>query len=250
MLKSLKLNKFQEISHCFFNRNGGYSNGIYKSLNCGIGSKDKKTNILKNLKKVKEIINCDVNKLILLNQVHSSNIYFVSKPNKKKLIGDGLITYKSGLALGILTADCAPVFIYDKRKKIIGAAHAGWRGAYKLIVIKLIKKFINTGSKKKDLVAVVGPCISQKNYEVKNNFRKKFLKQNPKNRLHFKIKNNKIYFSLSKYIKKQILDMGISKIDVINKDTFDKRNQYFSSRRSLCEKSNDYGRNISIIMIK
>ena len=98
MLKSLKLNKFQEISHCFFNRNGGYSNGIYKSLNCGIGSKDKKTNILKNLKKVKEIINCDVNKLILLNQVHSSKIYFVSKPNKKKLIGDGLITYKSGLA--------------------------------------------------------------------------------------------------------------------------------------------------------
>ena len=121
--------------------------------------------------------------------------------------------------------------------------------AYKLIVIKLIKKFINTGSKKKDLVAVVGPCISQKNYEVKNNFRKKFLKQNPKNRLHFKIKNNKIYFSLSKYIKKQILDMGISKIDVINKDTFDKRNQYFSSRRSLAEKSNAYGRNISIIMI-
>ena len=250
MLKSVKLKKFQEISHCFFNRNGGYSSGIYKSLNCGFGSKDKKNNILKNINKVKEIINCDFNKLILLNQVHSNRIYCINKPSKKKLIGDALITCKSGLALGILTADCAPVFIYDKRKKIIGAAHAGWRGAYKHIIIKIIKKFINTGSKKKDLIAVIGPCISQENYEVKNNFKKKFLKQNPKNRLHFKLKKNKIYFSLSKYIKKQILDMGISKIDVINKDTFDKRNQYFSSRRSLSEKNNDYGRNISIIMIK
>ena len=106
------------------------------------------------------------------------------------------------------------------------------------------------GSKKNDIIAVIGPCISQRNYEVGKEFKYKFIRKNKKNLIFFKLKNRKIYFNLKKFIYYQLISFGISKIDVINKDTFDKRNQYFSSRRSLCEKSNEYGRNISIIMIK
>ena len=132
MIKSKKLKKFNNIKHGFFNNKGGVSSGIYKSLNCGIGSDDNKKDVLKNLKIVSEKIDIK-KKLILLNQLHSNKIYFVNKIPKKKLSGDGLISNARNIAIGILTADCAPIFFFDPKKNIIGAAHAGWKGAYKNI---------------------------------------------------------------------------------------------------------------------
>ena len=249
MIKSKKLKKFNNIKHGFFNNKGGVSSGIYKSLNCGIGSDDNKKDVLKNLKIVSEKI--DINeKLILLNQLHSNKIYFVNKIPKKKLSGDGLISNARNIAIGILTADCAPIFFFDPKKNIIGAAHAGWKGAYKKIGKKMINYFIRKGSKLNNIFAVIGPCISQKNYEIKNDFKKKFLKQNPKNEKHFKIIKNKIYFDLKGYIFRQLKNAGINNIEIIKKDTFNPKNNFFSARRSLKKKINDYGRNISIIMIK
>ena len=127
MIKSKKLLKFQEIKHGFFNKEGGKSKGIYKSLNCGIGSFDKKKNVRNNLKIVCKKISCSSKKLILLNQIHSNKFYFIGKNfkfKKKKLIGDALITNVKNIAIGVLTADCVPVLIYDKNLKIISAIHA------------------------------------------------------------------------------------------------------------------------------
>ena len=249
MIQSKKLQKFNNINHGFFNRLGGVSSGIYKSLNCGIGSKDKKKNIIKNLNIVTKKVGAE-KKIILLYQIHSNKIHYVKKVSKKKLLGDGLITNKKGIAIGILTADCAPILFFDHRKNIIGAVHSGWKGAYKKIVLKMVNSFKKRGSRLSDIFAVIGPCISQNNYEVKKDFKSKFLKQNPKNKNYFKFTKNKIYFDLKGYILRQLKTAGINNTEIIKKDTFDPKNKFFSARRSLKKKVNDYGRNISIIMIK
>jgi polyphenol oxidase len=252
LIKSKKLSKFQEIKHGFFNKYGGKSEGIYKSLNCGIGSSDTKKNVRNNLKIVCKKINCSSKKLILLNQIHSNKFYFISKNfkfNKRKLKGDALITNVKNIAIAVLTADCVPILIYDKNLKIISVIHAGWKGVYIGIIRKVIKFLIKNGSNAKDLIAAIGPSISQKNYEIQKDFKDKFLKKNKLNKKFFKIIKNKTYFSLNKCIYSELKKLGVNNLEVINKDTFDPKNNFFSARRSILNKENDYGRNISIIMI-
>ena len=249
MIKSKKLSRYRIISHGFFDRRGGVSKGIYKSLNCGLGSKDKIEDVKKNLKIVSKKIGFKISNLILLNQVHSNKFFIINNVSKKKLRGDGAITSRKNIALGILTADCAPILIFDFRKKIIAAVHAGWRGAYKKIVIKIIKKLISLGSKKQNIIIAIGPCIDQKNYEVQYDFKKKFLNQEKKNKKYFKNVRKKIYFSLRDYLKGQLEDIGIKNIEIIKKNTYNRKNNFYSSRRSK-KNNHDYGRNISVIMIK
>ncbi len=250
MIKSKFIGKYNSISHGFFNRLGGYSNGIYESLNCGMGSNDNRKNINKNIIKVCKKIKCKKNKLVLLNQVHGNKVHSLNKIPKNKLKGDALITSKNNLALGILTADCAPIFIFDPYKKIIAAIHAGWKSAYKKIIYQTINKFKKKGSNSRNLIAVIGPCISKNSYEVKKDFLKKFLIRNKKNSRFFIFKKKKIFFTLNGYIKNQLKEAGVDKIEVINKDTYLEKNNFFSARKSLKKKCYDYGRNISIIMIK
>ena len=141
------------------------------------------------------------------------------------------------------------MLIYDKNRKIISAIHAGWKGIYKGIVRKVIKFLLKSGSESKNLVATIGPCISQKSYEIKKDFNTKFLRQSKKNEIFFKKIKNKTYFGLNKYVYYQLKSLGLNKIDIINKDTYIAKNNFFSARRSIHKKQNDYGRNISIIMI-
>ena len=250
MIQSKLIKNFKNISHGFFNSQGGYSKGIYKSLNCGIGSKDKKINVKKNIKKVCKKIGCSEKNLILLNQKHSNKVRFIYKNPKKKLEGDSSITNKKNIALGILTADCAPVFLYDVENKFISAIHAGWKGAYKNIISKTINSLKIKGCKTSNLIAVIGPCISKKSYEIKNDFFKRFLKNNKNNKRFFLVKNKKKFFSLNEYIMTELMKNGVKNIEIIKKDTYLNKNNFFSARRSLKKKFNDYGRNISIIMIK
>ena len=250
MIRSKKLIKFKNLSHGFFNKIGGKSGGIYKSLNCGLGSKDKKDNVLKNLKIVKKKIGCKKNNLVLLHQIHSKKFHSIKKIPNKKLIGDGLVTQKKNLALSILTADCAPILIYDSKTKMIGAVHAGWKGAYKKIMIKILKYFFSKGSKNKNIIVIIGPCIAQENYEIKNDFLRKFINQDKNNKIYFKKIKKKTFFSLKDYLKDQIRSLGVSNIETINMDTYNIKNNFFSSRRSLHNNSDDYGRNITTIMIK
>ena len=145
MISSKKLEKFKNIKHGFFNRNGGRSTGVYKSLNCGIDSSDKKKNVLENLKIVCKKINCSPKKLVLLHQAHSNKFSFIDEKYKfanKKIKADALITKNKNVAIGVLTADCIPILIYDQKLQIISAIHAGWKGAYKGIIKKVDQGFV------------------------------------------------------------------------------------------------------------
>ena len=139
---SKNLKKFKNIKHCFFSRKGGFSSGIYKSLNCGRGSNDKKRNINKNLGRVSKKMNVKKNHLILMHQTHSNKVIEVKKNNYKnrKIFSDAMITKVKGLALGVVTADCVPILLYDVKNDIIGCIHAGWRGAFLEIIKKTIIK--------------------------------------------------------------------------------------------------------------
>ena len=232
---------------------GGKSTGIFKSLNCGPGSSDKKKDILKNLKIVCNKIKTKSKKIVLLNQVHSNKLHYINKDSKlinNKIIGDALVTSKKNMPIAVLTADCAPILMYDERNKMIAAIHAGWKGAYKDIVKKVIKFMIKKGCTSQNITAVIGPCISGNSYQVKKDFIKKFLKKDKKNKVFFKVTRDKNYFNLNKYIYYQLKSLNIDKIDIINKDTFIAKNNFFSARRSTGLKECDYGRNISVIMIK
>ncbi len=251
MITSKKLNKLNGISHGFFNRYGGKSKGIYKSLNCGPGSNDKRINIYENLKIVKSKINKDCKNIILLNQIHSNKFIYINKNymKKRKFKADAIITNQKKLPIGVLTADCVPILICDKKKNIIAAIHAGWKGAYKNILTRVVKFMLKKNCHIKDMHVAIGPCISQKNYNVKEDFFKKFIKKDKKNSKFFKKRKNLLYFDLPGYIISQLKIMKISNIDHINIDTFEYKNNYFSARRSIRLKHDDYGRNISIIMI-
>ena len=252
MIKSKKLSKFKSIEHAFFSRLGGKSTGIFKSLNCGMGSFDNKKNILKNLEIVSKKIKAKTKKIVLLNQIHSNKFHYInksSKVNNRKFIGDALVTNKKNIPIAVLTADCAPILIYDESKEMIAAIHAGWKGAHKDIVKKVVKFMIKKGCSSKNIVAAIGPCISGNSYQVKEDFIKKFIKKDKKNIIFFKKTKSKNYFNLNKYIHFQLKSLNIKKIDVINKDTFNTKNNFFSARRSISRNESDYGRNISIIMI-
>ena len=249
MFYSKKLRKFKEIKHCFFSRKGGFSKGMYKSLNCGRGSNDNEKTIQKNLNNVSRKMRIKSDHLILMHQTHSNKVLEINKTNfRKKVYSDSIITRMSGIALGVVTADCVPILVFDRKNKIIGCIHAGWKGAINGIIKNTISKMkkINLDN---ELYASVGPCIGKKNYEVDIDFFKKFLSKSEKNRRYFDKKNNKKkLFNLRKFVSDKLLEMNV-KIDHINRDTFKETNLFFSYRRSTFLKQKDYGRCISVIKL-
>mgnify|MGYP001295527733 CR=1 FL=1 len=252
MIISNKLKRQKKICHGFFNRNGGKSSGIYKSLNCGPGSNDKKSDIIKNLRIVKNKLSKNSKNIFLLHQVHSNKFIFIDKNfkfGKKKIKADAVITNQKKIPIAVLTADCVPILLYDNKKNMIAAIHSGWKGAFKGIIKNVINFMFKKGCKKENILAAVGPCIGRNNYNVRDDFRKKFLKKEKKNRVFFSQKKNLIYFDLPGYVKSQLKLNKITNIDMKNSDTFDRKNNFFSARRALKSKHDDYGRNISIIMI-
>ena len=251
MIKSKKLSRIKDLKHGFFNSVGGKSKNIYKSLNCGPGSKDNKLNIKKNLQIVRKNISKKAKNIFLLHQFHSNKFIYIDDKydNKKKPKADAVITSQKYLPIAVLTADCAPILIYDSKMKMVAAIHAGWRGAYKGIIKRVVKFMIKKGCTPKNITAAIGPSISGKNYEVRDDFLRRFIKKDKKNIIFFKKTKNKNYFDLNKYIYFQLKSINIKKIDTINKDTFIVKNNFFSARRSFSLNETDYGRNISIIMI-
>ena len=252
MITSKKLLKQKGVIHGFFNRTGGKSTGIYKSLNCGPGSKDVTKKVNKNLKIVKDKISKKSKNIFLMHQIHSNKVIFIDKHfkfNKKNKTADAVITSQKKIPLAILTADCAPIFLYDKKKNMVAAIHAGWKGAFKGIIKKVIKFMLKKGCEEKNMIAAIGPCIQEKSYNVKKDFLKRFIEKDKKNKIFFKSTKNMIYFNLTNFVKSQLKFNKITNIEAIKIDTFDKKNNFFSARRSLRLKHDDYGRNISIIMI-
>ena len=252
MFYSSVLKKFTNIKHCFFSRKNGVSKGVYESLNCGQGSEDKNEDVLKNLEIVCKNIGCENESLITLNQVHSNKVvYFENKMAvKNKLLGDAIVSKVKNTAIGILTADCVPILLYDPVKKIIGCVHSGWKGAFNGVIKNTIRKFNDLNSKSSDLIAVVGPCINKKNYEVKNDFYDKFISKEDKNKKFFYKKNKEKYiFDLRGYVNNEILNLNVQNIENIDLDTFSRNKLFYSYRRSCLNKEKDYGRCISVILM-
>jgi len=252
MFFSSKLNKFKNLKHCFFSRKNGVSKGYYESLNCGLGSNDKKKNVLKNLELVSRKISCDKKFLITLNQKHTNQViqFKDRKSVKNKLTGDAIVCEVKNVAVGVLTADCVPILFYDDKRKVIGCAHAGWKGALNGIIKNTVKKFNELNSNNEDLIAVIGPCIDKKSYEVKNDFFKKFVLENKNNEIFFKkVGGEKYLFDLRGFINKEVSNLNIKNIENIELDTFSQKELFYSYRRSSFNKEEDYGRCISVILM-
>ena len=250
MFYSKKFKKFKDIDHCFFSRKDGFSKGIYQSLNCGKGSKDKKKNVYKNLSFVSKKMNLSLSNLLMMHQTHSNKVIIITKKNKnfKNFNSDALITKLKGVALGVVTADCVPIILYDIKNQIIGCIHAGWKGSFSGIIENTIKKFkkLNT---KNNIFASVGPCIGKKSYEVDIDFYKRFVSKSKKNSIYFYKKNvNKKLFNLRKYVSDELERLNV-KVDHVNHDTFAKKKNFFSFRRSQKLQEKDYGRCISVISL-
>ena len=250
MYYSRKFKEFKNIKHCFFSRKGGFSKGIYHSLNCGKGSKDKKKNVYNNLDLVSKKMKINLKKLFLMHQTHSNKAIIINKRNKnlKRFNSDALITKEKDVSLGVVTADCVPIILYDIKNQIIGCIHAGWKGALSGIVENTIKKFRKLNSKNK-IFASIGPCIGKKSYEVDEDFYKKFMLKSKKNRIYFSKKGSiKKLFNLRKFVNDKLTKLNI-RVDHVDRDTFKEKSNFFSYRISQKSQEKDYGRCISVISL-
>lgn len=233
--------------HGFFGREGGVSDGIYASLNCGPGSNDAPETVQQNRKIV--IDNIGAESLVTAHQTHSEIAVIVNGPMDHLPQADALVTSQPGVALGILTADCAPILLQDNDKGVIGAAHAGWRGARFGIIGSVIRAMENIGAV--DISAAIGPCISQDSYEVSKDFFEVFASEYAENNEFFKPaeKEGHLMFDLQDYVKMKLEKHGIKDISVIDEDTLSQPEKFFSYRASQKNGHEDYGRQISVICL-
>ena len=232
--------------HGFFTRNGGVSKGDYASLNCGFGSGEDREIVQKNRDIVLNALGGT--KLITAYQTHSDICHIITG-NEEKLEGDALVTTKPGIALGILTADCGPILFEDRKAGVIGAAHAGWKGARFGIIGSTIRAMENLGAT--EISAVLGPCIHKQNYEVKEDFLQVFATEGAQNGLFFtkSDKSGHFQFDLPAYIEMKLKKNGIEDISIMNEDTYSQPEKFYSFRRGTHEGKQEYGRLISAICL-
>jgi len=254
VITSKKKFKNPNIIHGFFTRKGGESKGMYSSLNCSLRSKDNFLHVNNNRKNAMEFLSLQTNMLLTPNQVHGKRVLVLKKKwrSHSDPKADAIVTKKSGLVLGILTADCAPVILCDEKAKVIGIAHAGWKGVFLGVLESAVNKMENIGAKRSNIKAIIGPCISKKFYEVGNDLFQKFVKKNPKNKSFFTVskKHSRYMFDLVGCICEILKKLNIGNVENLSLDTFSNPKKFFSYRRSIRKKENDFGRNLSVITLK
>ncbi len=240
------------IVHGFFNRVGGVSAGIYEGLNVGSGSHDNPEHVQQNRDRVASYLGVKPDHLITVHQVHSADVVTVTEPLvSPRPKADAMVTNVPGLALGALTADCGPILFADHQAGVIGAAHAGWRGALNGVLENTIEAMINLGAVRENIVAVLGPCIGPQNYEVGSEFREQFLLKNPKYSEYFSPsdKSGHYMFDLWNFILDRLKLTGV-KADSLAQCTYANEQLFFSYRRTTHRGEPDYGRQIAAIAIK
>jgi YfiH family protein len=245
--------KLRGIAHGFFTRQGGHSSGIFASLNCGMGSGDARDLVEMNRAAVAGMLGVAPERLLSAYQVHSPEALVVSEPwaGDDRPRVDALVTKVPQLAIGILTADCGPVLFADPEAKVIGAAHAGWKGALGGVTTRTIEVMEEQGAKRQNIIAVIGPMISQAAYEVGPEFPARFTDADAANRRHFKpsARPGHSMFDLPGYLVERLRADGVGKVADLRLCTFSDEERFFSYRRSTHRNERDYGRLISAISL-
>jgi YfiH family protein len=242
------------IAHGFFSRKGGVSTGLYESLNCGPGSSDDPQAVAENRRQVAAALMPQDARLVSLSQIHSAIVHTLPAWEDRPE-GDAMVTATPGLALGILTADCAPVLLADPKAKVIGAAHAGWKGALGKdghgVLEATLDAMEKLGALRDRIHAVIGPCISQSNYEVGWDFRDRFLESGLKHRRFFvpSEKEGHYRFDLPGYAAYRLTQAGTGSVASLGVCTYPPENGFFSFRRTTHARESDYGRQISAIVL-
>ncbi len=253
MVEAQALSQIPDIRHGFFDRSGGTSHGLYSSLNCGLGSGDDKDIVLNNRATVAAHLKLAPPQLITTYQHHSADVITVTNPWSiaDAPMADGMVTNVSNIGLGLLTADCAPVLFADTKSRVIGAAHAGWRGAVAGVTDNIITAMENLGSRRSEIIAVIGPAISQGAYEVGPEFIENFLEQDPAHRQFFtaSTREKHFMFDLPGYLTQRLERANISAVNCVEKCTYAHEDQFFSYRRATHRNEDDYGRQISVITL-
>ena len=240
------------ISHGFFGRGGGVSTGKYSSLNTGRGSDDNLADVEENRVRVAQAIGTTGENLLSNHQIHSTNIVIAKTPWDKNTQprADGIVTNVAGLAISALSADCAPILFADTEAGVIGAAHAGWRGALAGVTDETIKAIVSLGAQRENITAAVGPCIGPQHFEVGPEFVDEFISENPANAKLFRSgKGDRSYFDIKTYLVRKLLAAGIGQAGALPDCTYAQSDEYFSYRHNCHNDIQDYGRNISVIMI-
>jgi purine-nucleoside/S-methyl-5'-thioadenosine phosphorylase / adenosine deaminase len=252
-LSASSLSAVDGVSHGFFTRQGGVSSGIYASLNCGPGSRDDGANVTENRARAAELLGAEAGRLITVFQKHGADAVVADRPWKdgKMPEADAIVTAKPGLAIAILTADCAPVLLCDGEVRVIGAAHAGWRGALSGIIEATVKAMTKLGAEPERITAVIGPTISQKAYEVGADFVEQFLAKEPESSAFFITDefSGEPHFDLPGYVGERLARAGVGAIADLGLCTYCEETRLFSYRRSQHHGEDDYGRQISAILL-
>ena len=260
ILRAQSLATIPGIAHGFFGRTGGGSTGGFASLNCGAGSGDARAWVIENRRRVGAAL--DAEALVTLGQIHSAQVLTVTAPwgigetpsddPRHIPIGDAMVTTVPGIALGILTADCAPVLFADAHARVIGAAHTGWKGALGGVLEATVTAMEQLGAARGRIVAAIGPSISRGNYEVGPEFHARFVQADASNDRFFVASDRDGHhrFDLTGFAARRLTQMGVDRIEALAACTYARDADFFSFRRATHRGENDYGREISAIVLR
>jgi YfiH family protein len=253
MLFSPLLSAVPGLRHAFFTRDGGVSDGIYAGLNGGLGSSDDPANVRENRRRMAEAIGVAPEQLVGVHQVHSPDAVVATGPwqGEVRPKADAIVTRAEGLAIGVTAADCGPILFVDPNARVIGAAHAGWKGALTGVLESTIDAMERLGAERSGMVAAIGPLIRQASYEVGGEFVERFIEADADNAVFFipSIRDGHAMFDLSGFIRMRLENAGVLMIDDLGVDTYSDA-RFFSYRRSVHRKEPDYGRHVHAIVLE
>jgi len=253
MLTAPSLSSLRGIRHAFFTREGGVSQGLYASLNGGVGSRDEPAHVAENRARMARALNVEAGRLATVHQVHSPDVAVAEQAwsTESRPKADAIVTRTPALAIGVTTADCGPVLFADPKARVIGAAHAGWRGALTGVLDATIAAMERLGADRDRIAAALGPMIGQRNYEVGPEFVQTFCDQDPANIRFFEDaeREGHALFDLSGYIAARLRRAGIGQIENLGLCTYAEPERFYSYRRSVHRGEGDYGRHINAIVL-
>jgi hypothetical protein len=253
MLASPLLAAIPGIRHAFFTREGGVSGGVYAGLNGGIGSRDDPADVRENRRRMAAQLGVTPENFLSVHQTHSPDALVATGPwvGPARPKADAMVTKSEGLALGVTTADCAPILFADARARVIGAAHAGWKGALTGILESTVDAMEKLGAERSGMVAAIGPLIRQPSYEVGSEFVERFIEADADNAAFFLPgeRSGHAMFDLAGYIRKRLENAGVLMIDDLGVDTYSDE-RFYSYRRSVHRGETDYGRHVHAIALE